>query len=265
MKTPLLAAALCALAALPAALHAAPLTQTAAVQSRPEASAPVIAYLKAGSEAVPADASAQTAPGWLAVKLPGPFEGYVQNKDLGKSLDVRPGGKIYQHPTDDAAVLTTAVKGDHIRITGIRGRWVRVSLSSERVGYIQQGIVPGPVSPAPEALPVTAAPEAAAAPAGMSGHPAPGFGGDSAGKALFPRLVEGKFASTRNLLPFKKPYEWQLLDDSGSRKAYLDVSRLLQTDQMDRYVNRGVVVTGTMRELENGKDMVVEVESLSLK
>jgi hypothetical protein len=220
----------------------------------------VIAYLKAGSEAVPADGVAPAAPGWLAVRVPGPFEGYVRNRDLSKSLDVKPGSPVYLRPREDSGVLTTAAKGDHSEITGLTGRWTRVRLSGDKVGYIQTAaapvadtaLLPAPVLPAPET------------PAG-AGKPARGFGGENADAALFPRLLEGRFVSTSNVLPFHKPYPWQLLDEAGERRAYLDVSRLLQTEQMDRYVNREVIVSGTMKELPSGKDIVVEVESLSLK
>jgi len=98
----------CALAGL-AAAAAAPLPGTTAVQTRPEADAPAIGYLKAGSEPVPADAPAPE--GWMAVSLPGPFSAYVRSGDLSKSLDVRPGASLYLEPKPDAPVLTLAAAG----------------------------------------------------------------------------------------------------------------------------------------------------------
>src|SRR5580658_7846511 len=78
---------------------AAPLAQTTAVQTRPDPAAPVITFLKAGSEPVPAgDAAGIVPPGWLAVSLPGPFDGYVQNKDLTKDLNVKPGSSVRLSP-----------------------------------------------------------------------------------------------------------------------------------------------------------------------
>jgi hypothetical protein len=254
---------LAAIAALPAGVRAAPLTATTAVQARPAPEAPAIAYLKAGSEPVPApDAAAATPPGWTAVVVPGPFEAYVLNRDLTKSLEVRPGSSLYLLPKEGSPVLATAARGDKTTITGLRGKWTRVRLERNLVGFIQSG----PVLTAPEAgpaapPPVLPAPEAIGGP----GKPAQGFGSESVDASAFPRVLEGQFVSTSNLLPFHKPYAWQLVDEDGNRRAYLDISRLLQTSQMDRYVNRQVVVSGTLTELPNGKDMVVVVESLNLK
>ena len=82
---------LLALATLTVALvHGAGLPATTAVHVEASTQSAVATYLKAGEEPRPAPGA--TAPaGWLAVELPGPFEVYVENKDLTKSLDVRPG------------------------------------------------------------------------------------------------------------------------------------------------------------------------------
>ena len=78
MKTKLF---LCALAASAVALVAAPLTSTTAVHTKPDESSPSVTFLKAGTDALPAsDALATTPAGWMAIELPGPFEGYVENK-----------------------------------------------------------------------------------------------------------------------------------------------------------------------------------------
>ena len=69
-----------------AAVSAAPLTETTVIHSKPDAAAPVIDYLKAGTD--PVSSADITAPaGWMAVDLPGPHEAYVHNNDFSKSLD----------------------------------------------------------------------------------------------------------------------------------------------------------------------------------
>jgi hypothetical protein len=242
--------------------RATPLTETTAVQSRPDPAAPVIAYLKAGAEPVPAAEASQAVPdGWMAVEVAGPFEAYVPNRDLTKGLDVKPGSSLYLLPQEGSAVLTTSAKGDKTEITGLHGNWTRIRFEKSLVGYIRSAALPLSVAGGPSPAPVTPAPEVPAGP----GRAAPGFGDGNGDASLFPRLLEGQFVSTHNLLPFHKPYAWQLLDDAGVRKAYLDISTLLQTDQIDRYVNRQVEVSGTMTALPNGKDIVVAVQSLTLK
>jgi hypothetical protein len=251
----LLAAALAA-----ASLRAAPLTETTAVQARPEANAPAIAVLKAGTEPTPA-AGVTVPPGWLAVELSGPYEAYVQNKDFLKSLDIHPGAPIRLAPKHDAPVLTTAEKGDDIEIIGLFGKWTQVKFSKKITGYIQvAGAMPAAPSPTP-APAITEAP--APAPVSIDSN-APGHEVNTDANTL-PRLLEGKVVSTRHPFTPRRPYDYELDDASGSRLAYVDVSHLLVTGQMDNYIDHTVDVYGTVKPMNNGNDLVITAESLQLK
>lgn len=289
MKTKLLRSA-CFLATSVAA-WAAPLKETTAVHTKPDATSPAITHLTAGTEPVAASGTiASTPAGWMAVELPGPFEVYVENKDLDKALDVRPGSPLRLTPKADGDVLTTAEKGDKATITGLRGRWTQLSLEKELVGYINIGGVPGymppiattpagasaprPVVPADSGpAPVTPAP-APLSPAPVSpnaygvttpGQPAPMVNLGDGGAASLPRQFAGKFVTTRRPLTPRRPYDWALNDDAGKRYAYLDVSKLLQTEQIEKYANRQVFVFGTARSSADGRDLVIQVESLQLR
>jgi hypothetical protein len=247
-----------ALAAGTSAGLASPLTATAAVQTRPEPGAPIITYLKAGAEpAAPSGSNAlPTPPGWTAVALPGPFEGYVLNKDFTKGLDVKTGSSVYLAPKDGAGVLAVTAAGDKSEITGLFGKWTQVSLKKDLVGYIETNptpeAVPAPLAPAP--VPATAAaPVAGTAAAGGSDGPA------------LARTFEGRFVSTHHAFVPRKPYDWQLVDESGTRLAYLDISKLMFTDQVAKYTDRPVVVYGAVHPAADGENIVVAVESLQLK
>jgi hypothetical protein len=63
----------------------------------------------------------------------------------------------------------------------------------------------------------------------------------------------------------RRPYEFQLNDNGGERYAYLDTSKLLLTEQIDKYIDRTVVVYGTARPVPDSKDIVIQVESLQLQ
>ena len=81
-----------------------------------------------------------------------------------------------------------------------------------------------------------------------------------------PRFYEGRFAATHGFLGYHPPYNFQLLDSSGSHFAYLDVSRLLLTDKIDLFLDRIVIVYGTARAINpTATKRVIEVESLHLK
>jgi len=258
-------------AGLAAAAHlaAAPLTATTAVHVRPNEAAAVVSYLKAGSEPVAAAVVdfANMPAGWMAVELTGPFEAYVRNGDLEKSLNVRPGAPFHQQPDPESAVLTTMERGDKAEITGLRGKWTRMSLDKKIVGYIRLADPPANPAIAPAQEPFAPAPLAPAAygSAGSASQPATAVQPGESGASDLPRLFQGKFASSKRLFAPRRPYDYQLNDDDGIRYAYLDLSNLLLTDSIEKYTNHVVVVYGTMKTVPNTKEVVIVVESLQLR
>lgn len=259
------------------ALWAAPLTQTTAVHTKPDATAPVITYFKAGTEPTASlEAVANTPAGWMAVELPGPFEAYVLNKDLAKSLDVVPGAALTLAPKAGAGVLTTAINGDKTKITGLFGKWTQISLDRKIVGYIAVALMPGYL-PLIANTPAAAPANSGTAPVSPPPSAAVAYGAGTAGRAVqmvnlgdggsssLPRQFSGKFVSTRRPFTPRRPFDWALNDDAGRRYAYLDVSKLLLTEQIEKYVDRAVFVYGAARSAPDGKDLVIEIESLQLR
>lgn len=283
MKTKLLSFAALTLSGL--ALRAAPLASTTAVHTRPDVSSPTISTLQAGTEVTSAATSTNLPAGWMAVELKGPFEAYVENKDFTKALDVKPGASIRLAPKADAAVLTTAEKGDKAVISGIRGKWTQVTLEKKLTGYVKVGTTAAttPIVPAPARTTTTATPATtttrAPAPAPMASAPvAPSvYGSTSPGQAApmvnlgdggsstLPRQFAGKLVSTRRALSPRRPYDYALNDDAGKRYAYVDISKLLQTEQIEKFIDHRVVVFGAAKPVPDSKDIVIMVETLQLK
>jgi hypothetical protein len=271
MKTKLLLLA----TLLASIVNAAPLTGTTAVHIKPDDASPSITFLKAGTQPTANPDSVATTPaGWLAVELPGPFEAYVQNKDIRKSLDVRTGAAIRLAPKVDAPVIATMEASDKADITGLRGKWTQIRLEKKITGYIRIGSVPGYLPPIATNPATQGAPSAPMSPAPVpataygvttAGRPAPmvNLGDGSAG--TLPRLFAGKLVSTRSAFKPRRPYDWALNDDAGQRYAYLDISKLLQTEQIESYLDHTVVVFGGAKPVPASKDIVIEVESLQLK
>jgi hypothetical protein len=249
------------------ALFAAPLSVSTAVQSQPDPASPVLVVLSAGSEAPAPSANAGPAPaGWLAVDVPGPFTGYVRNKDLSKQLDVVEGATIYTEPKEGAGVLAVFQKGDKVEITGLRGGWTQVRLDKTLVGFISANQA-APVAPAAAPVPapptapistVSPAPPAPAAPA--TAAPA-----QPAGNLRLSQLFEGTLTSSQSPLAPRRPFDWQLVDASGKRIAYVDLSGLLLTDQIENYAGHAIVVLGSIKPVKKTDDIVIEVEALHLK
>ncbi len=254
-----------------AAAVAAPLSATTAVHTQPNEASPTVTVLKAGSEPVAAlDALANTPGDWMAVELPGPFEGYVQNRDIMKSLDVRDGAPIHLAPKPEAGVLATMEKSDKATITGLYGKWTQISLQKKLIGYIhlagRSGYVSSATTVTAPSAPVSPAPVTPVAyGVTTAGRPAPMVNLGDGGSSTLPRLFQGKFVSTRSAFHPRRPFDWALDDDAGERYAYLDISKLLLTEQLDKYVDHHVVVYGAAKSVPGGKDIVIEVESLQLK
>jgi hypothetical protein len=259
-------------------LVAAPLAVTTAVHTKPDASAPAISYLKAGTDPVPAAGTlASTPAGWMAIELPGPFEGYVENKDLAKSLDVKPGAAIRLAPKADAGVIAIAEKSDKTTITGIRGKWTQVSLERKLIGYIHLGgtagyLPPIATSPAPAAPKASGPTPTSPAPvspgvygAANSGQPVTMVNLGDGGSSTLPRQFAGRLVSTRRPFTPRRPYDYALNDEAGRRYAYVDISKLLQTDQIEKFLDLNVVVFGTASNTPDGKDIVIRIETLQLK
>jgi len=260
-----------------AIVAAAPLGETTAVHTRPDPASPAITFLKAGSEPTPvAGTIASTPAGWMAIELPGPFEGYVENKDLTKGLDVKPGAPIRLAPEADAGVLALGEKGDPTTITGLHGRWTQINLEKTLTAYIRIGGTPDympPIATTPAAAAATPGPPpfqpAPVVPGAygtaVGGRPAPMVNLGDGGSASLPRQFAGRFVSTRRPFTPRRPYDYALNDDAGRRYAYLDTSRLLLTDQLEKYVGHSVVVFGTAKASAGGKGFVIEIEALQLK
>ena len=276
-------------------LAAAPLTQAAAVYSRPETTAAVLTELPAGTEPVTAATGYGVLPaGWIAVTLAGPHEVFVQNKDITKSLDVAVGAPMHKEPKIESAVIASSAQGDITEIIGLRGRWTHLLLNKPLIGYVRvsspavaslatiaTSAAPAPLASSSAPMPSYAGPAAAPAPApAMSAAPvapaargthtnpgqaAPMVNLGDGGASALPRLFQGRFVSTRNPFRPRRPYDFQLTDERGERYAYLDTSKLLLTEQIDKYLERTVVVYGAAKPVTGTRDIVIEVESLQLR
>lgn len=238
--------------ALATFLNAAPLERNATAYASPDESAQVLGSLAKGIW--PELAAADAPKGWIAVLVPGPHEVYVRNSDVGKNLDIKPGASLYAAPDISAPVLGKMERGDHAELSGLRGDWTLYKFTDAVTGFIRL------------ASPALAAAAAAPAPAAPASVQSASSGFDP-GSGLIPRFFEGRFSPTRGFIGFRHPYNFQILDNRGSRFAYLDVSRLLLTDRIENYEDRIVIVYGTARRLVDSrrKGIVIEVESLHLK
>lgn len=260
MKTKLI---LLATALVAARLTADILTTDTAVFVQTDAKSPILARLKSGtSVTVVGEAPA----GWRRVEISGPFEAYVHSRDLSKSLEVNPGANILAAPDKTARILTVAQKGDQTEVVGLArgGDYCQIKLEKKLQGFIAIGetanlpadnkglfSVNAPAAPVPPPGSVT-----------TPGRPVQLTGNT----ADMPRMFAGKLVVARRPIINPNPlYDYQLVDVSGRRFAYVDTRRLLLSDRIESFVDRDITLTGTVRNTIDGKDLVIAAESLQLK
>ena len=257
MKTKLL---LLALAFTAARLGADTLATDTAVFIQTDPKAPVIARLKAGSIVVPVG---EAPAGWCRIEVSGPFEAYVMNRDVTKSLEVREGASIYSAPRKDAPVMTVAAAGDKTDVTGLHGvDWVQIKLDKKLQGFIAVGETANTAPAAAQPALTPLAPVAPPAPSNGLGRPVP-MTGDTAD---LPRLFAGRLVLARRpILNPNPPYDYQVTDATGRRFAYVDTLRLRLTEKIESFLDRDVTITGTVRNTIDGKDLVIAAEAMTLK
>jgi len=240
--------------------QATPVMQTTAIMSKPDISSAALGVVTAGTEPEPASPGETAPEGWMAVKVTGPIDLYIENADLTKSLNPKVGSALRLEPKEEAPVAFLATANDPISITGLRGKWTRVKLSRDVVGYIQTSnpsLTQAPQTGMPlvdKPVPVSTSP----------GKEADASSIDS--KTIQPRYFEGKMVSTHSTFGLRKSiFAWEIQDSMGERVAYLDLEKIMQTEQIDSYVDHQIQVYGLPRLEVGTHSIVVSVESLRLK
>jgi hypothetical protein len=229
------------------------------VQADPKS--PVITRLKAGTAV---HYVGEAPAGWRRVEITGTFEAYAHSRDISKGLEVNEGAKIYAAPAKNSPVLTVAQKGDKTEVTGLHGDFCQIRLEKTLQGFVATGAVANTPPEIPKSLLATTAPPAApvASPTAGPGRPVPVSGNT----ADMPRLFSGRFLSARRPLINPNPlYDYQLADANGRRFAYVDTKRLVLTERIESYLGLVVVINGTVRNTVDGKDLVIEAETISTK
>lgn len=246
-------------------------TRPTTVHVRPDSGSAVIVLIDTG-ERLPEPAPIRGVPsGWTAVSVPGPHEVYVHNKHITKDLDIKPGSPLHVEANEDSPILTNSAVDDKMEITNLRGRWTQLALHSDVTGYVF-GTAADPLSSGPtdilqtpvEDVPlVTTAP--VAPPRATTGEPVNRTAEERQSLADLPRLFEGMLRSTRVPLRPRRPYDFALETEDGTRFAYLNLTRILLRTPVENYLNRDVVVYGVARPIPDTSDIVITVESIQTR
>ena len=251
--------------------HAETLATASPAYASPDENAPVLGTAQVGARL----ATSAAPSGWQAVELAGPHTVFVAEKDTLKNFEVRPGAAYHSAPRADAPVVGLAGDKDPAEFADIAGNFNKFSLNKPIIAYVRAN--PTPVTPVAAPVADTPAPAAPVAPSSddyattlrndiPANSPAVAGSGLGLGEPALARTFFGTVASTRNPLRPRRPFDFQLNDSSGGRIAYLDVSRLMQTERIDAFVGKPVALFGTAEAVGvAGTEIVIRVETLKLQ
>ena len=88
-----------------------------------------------------ATASGLAPSGISEIPTSGLVEGYVQNSDITRGLELQERAHIYSAPRKDATLLAVATSGEKIDIRGLEGDWARIDFHKNRVVPVAIGAI----------------------------------------------------------------------------------------------------------------------------
>lgn len=217
--------------------------------------------------------------GWEAISFLDDFNGFVKRSNLSKDLEVTSGSRVYTAAAEDSdSVITRAGENDIFEVERLSGNWAEVSFRKPVTGFI----LADDGNPAPreaadeiddsEALEEVAAiddvelAEEEAQPeqhADERQRPASRRSAVSSNGML--RSFQGQLSEPRTFFGRKPPYPFQIVDSSGSRIAYVDLSKLLITTPMEHFLGRPYEFYGKAEPIEGRRDFVIRVERMYRK
>lgn len=240
-------------------LSAEPLATDTAVFVQADAKSLVLVRLKRGEQV---SYVGEAPAGWKRVEISGAFTGYASEKDLSKGLTVREGANLYVNPSTTGDVLTVIEKGDKTTLLGLAGpgyKFGQIQIEKKMQGFIAVGATANtPAVGSTDLLTSTPAPVQPSGPTAL-GHPVPIVGN----AADLARSFSGTLVlSRRPIFNPNPPYDYQLTDSNGRRFAYVDTKRLVSTEKLESFVGLVVTLNGAIRNTVDGKDLVVEAQSI---
>jgi hypothetical protein len=234
------------------------------VHLRPSADAPVIGHVgDAASLPAPAEAvhltEDQQRAGWRAVSFRNDFRGFVKRNDLRKDLSIAPGTAVYLAASEEPTrILMRARGGDDIFVEQLAGEWAEVSFPGPVTAFVQ---VRAEAPPPAEKIETARIRDETATPVETPRRPIVSTRAGIPTDGV-PRSFHGYLGQTRSILGRHPPYPFQIVDASGNRIAYLDLSRLLITTPMEHFLGREYEFHGRAEPIEGRRDFVIRVERM---
>ena len=218
---------------------------------------------------LPADPSKPNV--WKFIEFDDTFEGYVRKAYITKGLTVQAGAPVYFIADNEDTFLAIHQENGTAEVIENAGDWVKVSIQASIPVYFESDtpsatpVFEEPVAPTPvdDFEPESAVVQddlAASAPADVDSEgPYPGEPID--------RILEGKLVAYKPAFsnPFRKPtYQWQILNRRNKRVAFVDPRNLIVDRPLESYDGRQVSLSGSIYQINKGRDLVIVANQLTL-
>ena len=210
---------------------------------------------------------------WKWLELRQTYEGFVRKSYVTKGLTVQVGAPVYFVPGDEDAFLSILEEGANAEVIEAAGDWVKVSVEASLPVYFESN------TPTTSVLPPVEVPEVAddnsykPESAVVEDDFAFAESADINASGLYPgepidRTLEGKLVAYKPIFsnPWRKPtYQWEVLNRRKKRLAFVDHSNLLTDRPMESYAGRQVSLSGSIYQINKGKDLVIVVNQLTVQ
>ncbi len=261
--------------AIPSALLAIPIVvhcETIYLHLEPDANSDVVAELDSSDERFESAESvfdaAKLAEGWNWFEYEGSFRGFVENREVGKDLEVSIGALVHLRPSSNSPILATIEEGDPAKVIWA-GDWVQIDFTKAVPVYFRyaggaKSEIPKLANGATVAN-STENDDQSSYPLGSNSAVPAGSASEGPAVTDLFRHFDGILQSTRKRVTSDELYQWKLVDPAGKRIAYLDTSKLLISSSLREYEGQNVVIYGETQSAKNTKIVVVIAKTLRLK
>ncbi len=208
---------------------------------------------------------------WKTFELNDTFEGYVEKGEITKGLTVIPGALVYFKPEKESAFLTVLQADNEVQVSEMQNDWAKISLTASIPVYFQakapEGVQESGPSPTqePESAGTGFAGELYSDPASIAGEQVPYSRRSSnltqsspKSGLLLDRKLEGRLRKIPKSGLFSRVnYNWELVDRNNRRIAFVDPKNLIPIRPLEALEGRRVILSGTLSESEDGKNMLI--------
>ena len=208
---------------------------------------------------------------WKTFELNDTFEGYVEKGEITKGLTVIPGALVYFKPEKESAFLTVLQADNEVEVSEMQNEWAKISLTASLPVYFQaqapeEALGTGSTAAQePESEGTGFAGELYPDPASIAGEQVPYSRRASnltpsrpISGLVLDRKLEGRLRKiSKSGLFSRVNYTWELVDRNNRRIAFVDPKNLIPIRPLEALEGRRIILSGTLSESEDGKNMLI--------